>query len=181
MPYTERVDLGAAGSIGITIDADGVLVDDVSAAPGWQIVAQHPKAGLLRRGVKPAPSAVVVLTRTGPDGHEERELEVGQLNDGSWELAVRRQGPCPPNGPITTPGGSVTVPSATSSARASSASVVQVAPADGWSVRSREEGPDDIVVVFARDEEEWEVVVLLDDDAPPVADIDHRRQLGHLT
>ena len=180
MPYTERVDLDAAGSIGITIDADGVLVDDVSAAPGWQIVAQHPKAGLLRRRVKPAPSAVVVLTRSGPDGHEERELEVGQL-DGSWELAVRRQAPCPSNGSITTPGGTVTVPSAPSAARASSAPVVQVAAADGWGVRSREEGPDDIVVVFARGEEEWEVVVLLDDDAPPVADVDHRRQLGHLT
>ena len=180
MPYTERVDLDAAGSIGITIDADGVLVDDVSAAPGWQIVAQHPKAGLLRRRVKPSPSAVVVLTRSGPDGHEERELEVGQLDDGSWELAVRRQAPCPSNGSITTPGGTVTVPSATSSARASLA-VVQVEPADGWGVRSREEGPDDIVVVFAWGEEEWEVVVLLDDDAPPVADVDHRRQLGHLT
>ena len=181
MPYIERIDLDAAGSVGIVIDADGVLLQDVSAAPGWTVRTQAPKPTFLRRRVRPDRYALVILERTGPNGAEEREMEVGQLDDGSWELAVRRQGPCPPSGLITTPGGSVTAPSTPPSAGASSAPVVTVEPADGWVVRSREEGPDDIVVVFASGVEEWEVVVLLDEDGPSAVDIDHRRQLGQLT
>lgn len=172
MPHVEVLDLDDAGSVGVHIDAEGVVLRDLVVAPGWRVLTQHPTPGLLRRRARPAPAAVVVLVDDA--GTSEREVEVGHLGDGRWEQAVRRQWPWDGR-PVRTPGGTVEPREEEGRPR-----LVSIDPVPGWEVRSREQQEDDVVVVLAGHDEEWEVVLLVGHDDVLLAETDHRRQLGHV-
>jgi hypothetical protein len=175
MPHIDQIVLGDAATLRVTVTAEGVSLDEVVIGPGWQVRTRQPTRGLLRRTPKVAASAVLVVGRAGPGGAEEHELEVNRLPDGTWERAVRRQGPMP-TGPITCPGGTVHVDVGTEVL-----GLVSADPAAGWTVRQAEATEHDVIVIFARQDEEWEVVVLPDGEGTATVDLDHRRHLGAIT
>lgn len=173
MPHADVIDLDGAGTVRVDITADGVLLSDLTLAPGWRVLAQHPTPGLLRRRVKPGPSASVTL---GDDtGTAEREVEVGRLEDGTWEHAVRRQSPWDGR-TVRTPAGDIDLSVADDQPRLGT-----ITPAPGWQVRSTTQDEHDVVVTLARGEEEWEVVLMEGLDGGWLVDLDHRRQLGHIS
>lgn len=76
--------LGDAGDVAIACSADGVRIEAITLADGWQVGSRFPDGLLARR--RPADSVGVTL-RNGDtrDATAEAELEIGRCDDGRWE------------------------------------------------------------------------------------------------
>lgn len=172
--HLDRIALGDAGAAAFTITGAGVVLDDVQVAPGWDVAFRRPSPGFRRR-VRPGDSAVVVLRRREGRVVTEHELEIGRLDDGSWELAVREQWVGDATRTVSTPAGDVTC-----RLQGGQLSLERAAVREGWSERVQEHDGEEVVVVFTRgtgvSTEDWEVVVISDTDGQgtPLVEREHR-------
>ncbi len=142
---------GDAGTVSVDIDARGARVAGIDAAPGWAVSKQIPRRWARRR---PTPFVVVYLRR---GALHEWEVEVNQLADDSWEVALCEQWPDPRPESVATPGGSVRFRWDDKGVH-----VGEMVPAAGWVSRTDpadEEESFGVSGAFSRGTEEWEVLV----------------------
>lgn len=178
MQHFDRIALGDVGSVAFSIQPAGIALDQLITSPGWIVALQRPKGRFGRKARKPA-DALIVILRDGLEQYaREWELEIGRLDDGTWEHAVREQWQGDADQPVATPAGVVHT-----STRDGNLVLVSAQAQDGWAQRHESHIGDEVVVVFSRGTEDWEVVVLVDHTGhdPTIIEREHRWRIGPLT
>lgn len=157
-PTIRLFSLGDAGEISVACHPDGVRIEAVTPASGWQVAHRFPDGLLAKRRPRPA---VGVTLRNGAshDSTAESELEIGRLDDGRWEIAQRQSRSTVRLDTVDLRCGRVAL---TWDGRQLTLPPPETAP--GWQVQKVEgplefDGSWELVIIWVRGDEDVELVV----------------------
>ena len=175
--------LGDAGEVVVAVHPEGLRLESVTPAMGWQVGHRFPDGLFAKR--RPA-DAVGVTLRNGDARHTtaEAELEIGKLDDGRWEIAQRRSHNATRWDEVDVRCGSIGLDW---NGIALTMSGPEAAP--GWRIQqvdgpTGEDGSWELVVIWGRGDEDIELMVHCSAGEDPsgyaLVDIDERQRVAAL-